>query len=323
MTNKTLIVGGAGFLGNSLAAYFAAQGIPTVVADSQRRLDKYALTQSNVDYIAYDWPDCSFLKAFPDIENVIHLAWSSHPATSMADVVGDASDNIVGTLKLLESLPTNSLNKFVFMSSGGTVYGNCQQERLVETSDTNPISAYGISKLACENYVNMYALRKNFSPVNIRLGNPYGSYQLKGTPVGVVASFLRKVLEGKPIDMYGDGETIRDFIYIDDFTQAMLRIVKSETLSGTYNLGSGTGASISHIIDVIRDSTNKMVTINHLNSRRLDVRSVVLNSDKLQRDIDFKANTSIEHGVKKMLEEISLDSSAMEMPALPWAAQSC
>jgi len=303
MTNKTLIIGGAGFLGNSLAERFACLGIPTIVADSQRRLDKYSIPQSKVEYIHYNWPDGNFLNGFPDVQNVIHLAWSTHPASSMANISADASENIIGTLKLLESIPIDGLKKFIFMSSGGTVYGNCKQSILTEKSATNPISAYGISKLACENYVNLYSQRKKYSAVNIRLGNPYGSYQLKGTPVGVVASFIRKVFEDQAIDMYGNGDTVRDFIYIDDFTQAIAQIVNTDKFSGTFNLGLGLGVSVAGVIDVIRECTQKPIKINHLRSRRLDVRSVVLDSDKLKQELNFKARTSIEQGIQKILQE--------------------
>ena len=321
MTTKTLIIGGAGFLGNSLSKYLADCEIPVSVLDSQLRIDKYAIPQRKVEYLSCDWPSVSGYKNLGAYDNVIHLAWSTNPTSSMKDIPEDASANVIGTLKLLESIPVNGINKFIFMSSGGTVYGNANTDIYLESNLPQPVSAYGISKLSCEKYVELYALRKKFIPINIRLGNPYGSYQLQGTPIGVIANFVSRIFSGVAIDLYGNGEIVRDYVHIDDFLTAMNRILRCKEISGTYNLGSGVGNSLAKIIDSIESITDRSFKINYLRSRRSDVRSVVLNSEKLSNTIGNFNETSIEKGIERIVDSyvdyfVSSHSIPADHPAI-------
>ena len=172
--NKTLIIGGAGFIGTNLTRHLADNGVSTIVADTQRRLDKYAIPVSGVTYVPLEWPQASTHTYFTDVINVVHLYWATNPATSMVDIISDAELNILGTINLLEQVSKHNINKFLFLSSGGTVYGNTTADTIDESHPTSPVSAYGISKLSCEKYVSLYAKMKNFPHLNIRLGNPYG-----------------------------------------------------------------------------------------------------------------------------------------------------
>lgn len=302
MSKTVLIVGGAGFLGNSLVKLLVANGLDVVVADTRKRLDIYAIPQKNVTYVETRWPEVSEIKKLANVSFVVHLAWSSNPSSSMLNVIGDAEENLIGTLNLLESLQNNHLKKFIFLSSGGTVYGNCNTPLIPENNATQPISAYGISKLAAENYVNLYSIRKNFVPLNIRLGNPYGPYQLQGTPTGVIANFVRKILDGESLEIFGDGETIRDYIHIDDVTRCIDQLIKIENVSGTFNLASGLGVSVKQIIDLIEKNTENEIHIDYRESRRSDVRSVVLDIEKLRTSLGFSPLISIEDGIRDMTD---------------------
>jgi len=317
MKNSTLIVGGAGFLGNSLAKHLSDLGEHVFVTDTRRRLDSYAEIDRKIEYIETDWPDITKLANAPEFNNVIHLAWTTSPASSMNNIVDDANTNIIGTLNLLESNIASSLNKFIFMSSGGTVYGNSHEGKLNEDSPTRPISAYGISKLACENYIQLYALRKQFTPIVIRLGNPYGNYQLQGTPTGVIANFVRKIYADETLEIYGNGETIRDYIHIQDTMAFVEKLLLHPTATGIYNLGSGQGMSVKNIIDSIAQFTNKPININHLECRRGDVRSIVLNIDKLQTEVNHGPDISIKTGIASMVAYQSLLSARCSQPRKP------
>jgi len=311
MINTILIVGGAGFLGNSLVKHLTDHNMNVAVADTKRRIEKYAIQLDGVEYVTTDLPDYSSIKKMANVNVAVHLAWSTNPNSSMQDVIGDAKTNLIGTLNLLESLQNHHLEKFIFMSSGGTVYGNCYEPLIPETCSTSPISAYGISKLACENYVNLYSIRKKFTPLNIRLGNPYGCYQLQGTPTGVVANFVRKIFHGDALEIYGDGETTRDYIHIDDVTECIERLISHPTIAGTYNLGSGVGVSVRNIIDIIEKCTNKEIRINYRESRRSDVRSVVLDVSKIRNDLGFSPQISIEDGIREMTDFYQLPEKFM------------
>ena len=307
LKNSTLIIGGAGFLGNSLAKWLSASGQSVIVADTQRRLTLYALQLQNVEYVACEWPNCNFDTLLNEVKNVVHMAWSSNPASSMLDIESDASENILGTVRLLESLC--NIEKFIFMSSGGTVYGNTDDIPVTELSNTNPVSAYGISKLCCEKYVQMYSLRRGYTHINLRLGNPYGAYQLNGTPVGVIANFVRKVLNDEAIVLYGTGDTVRDYLYIDDFLRAMSLLLQSPCASGIYNLGSGVGTSLVEIIDAIEQKLNKKISINRHKERRLDVRNIVLDVSKLENEINCGSAMSVTEGIGMMIEQHSMSET--------------
>jgi len=305
MSNKTLIVGGAGFLGNALSMGLVQEGIAVVIADSRRRLENYAIKQPSAEYIEADWPNLPDLGKLSQIDNVIHLSWSTNPSSSMSDIVDDAENNIIGTLRLLEQCRNIAPQKFIFMSSGGTIYGNNSHPLISEHCATNPISAYGISKLSCENYVKLYSLRQRFKPLIVRLGNPYGSYQLQGTPTGVIANFIRKIDQNQPLEIYGDGETVRDYIHIDDVTACIKKMIHSPAASGLYNLGSGVGISVQKVIELIKSRSNKDVDIIYHESRRNDVRSVVLDIRKLNQELDFNPRTSISEGIDNMIQSIN------------------
>jgi len=311
MKKSTLIVGGAGFLGNSLAKHLSDLDERVFVTDTRRRLDSYAEIYSKVEYIETSWPDISNLDNAPIFDNVIHLAWTTAPASSMNNIMDDASTNIMGTLNLLESRLTNSISKFMFMSSGGTVYGNSYNGKLDEDSPTRPISAYGISKLTCENYIQLYALRKQFTPLIIRLGNPYGNYQLQGTPTGVIANFIRKIYANEILEIYGNGDTVKDYIHIQDVMSYIEKLLVHPEASGIYNLGSGLGMSVKDIIDSIAQFTNKPINITHLQCRRGDVRSVVLDISKLQNEVDHSPDISIKTGIAGMMAYQSLLSTQL------------
>jgi len=182
------------------------------------------------------------------------------------------------------------------------VYGNSSSEKPTEECSTTPISAYGISKLACENYVSLFARQYSFTPLIVRLGNPYGAYQLAGTPVGVIANFVNRVMESKPINIYGSGQTVRDYIHIDDVLTSVELLLKCDDAYGTYNLGSGQGVSIAEIISILDSVTDKKIIKNMLEERRSDVRSIVLNVDKLSQTINYEPRVSIEKGIKDMVD---------------------
>jgi len=312
--DSTLIVGGAGFLGNSLAQSLSVNGYPVIVADSNHRLSNYAIPLPGVEYVTLNWPDISLDSVLKRVRSVVHLAWTGNPASSMRDVESDASDNIIGTVRLLEAAP--GIERFIFMSSGGTVYGNSPDSLVMESSTTNPVSAYGISKLSCEKYVQMYSTRGGFSHINLRLGNPYGSYQLNGTPVGVIANFIRKIFNNEPIDLYGNGEIVRDYLYIDDFANSVMLLLQSPCASGVYNLGSGVGTSLLEIIEAIEHKSSKKIRVVRHEERRSDVRSVVLDVTKLGNEINYKPNITLSLGIEKMIDEHISKCSDLEKRSL-------
>lgn len=301
--DKTLIIGGAGFVGNSLAQYLADNGTSVVVADSQRRIDNYSNEIPNVEYVAIEWPLTSKLSLLSEVDNVVHLAWSSNPSSSMMDIPADATNNILGTLALLEQVCEFGVKRFIFMSSGGTVYGNLSAPSINESYPINPISAYGASKVACESYVSIYANKCAFNYLNIRLGNPYGEYQLRGTPTGAIANFINRASKNEVVTIYGDGNNIRDYIHIDDVSHTLMLLIRGNSMSGTYNLGSGLGYSINDILNKIQIHFTSEIKTEYLPARGSDVKSVILNSSKIQNELPYIPKISIDEGIASICQD--------------------
>lgn len=303
LEGRLLLTGAAGFIGNSLVKNLSNKNLDIVVVDSPRRIEKYACySESEVTLVPYEWPNIPNLRKLGGFDYIAHLAWSTNPASSMMNIRSDAASNILGTINLLEELRNINCSKFVFLSSGGTVYGNCCSGTITEKDVTSPISAYGISKLACEKYVDLYSKLTATASIILRLGNPYGPYQLKGTPVGVISSFIKNIHDKKPIQVFGDGENVRDFIHIDDVTRAVSACWTVKDASGVLNLGSGKGYSINQILSIITDLTAVPFKVEYLPDRRSDVREIVLDVDKAKNILDFECKISLHSGISEMLD---------------------
>lgn len=309
LSGRVLITGGAGFIGSSIVDHLKNFRMDIVVADSRRRLERSEfLSAGNVTVVDCEWPDVPDFDSLGKFDYIIHLAWSTNPASSMGCISEDASTNILGTIGLLENLVKMPKSRLIFFSSGGTVYGNTNGGAITELEPTNPISAYGISKLACEKYINLYSRLKNTSSVILRLGNPYGAYQLKGTPVGAISSFVNKISNNNTIQVYGDGENVRDFIHIDDVCRAVISCMAIKEAEGVYNLGSGVGFSINNLLEIISETLTFPIKVEYLPDRRVDVREVVLDVGKIKSQLNFECLIPLDEGVKQMIVAAGLGS---------------
>jgi len=285
---KILLVGGAGFIGNSLSEVLVHAGHNVFVGDERTRLDKYSIPVERVNYLEFDWQDPVSMPTLPSFDVVIHLAWSSNPLSSMEDIGYDARKNILGTVSLLEAVSGTNISKFIFMSSGGTVYGNLTGDCANEQSPLNPISAYGVSKLACEKYVEVFGAMNRIRVCNLRLGNPYGVYQLQGTPVGVIANFVKNVCNEQEIIVRGSGEAVRDYIHVKDMSAYVEKIVSLDEIEGTYNVGSGTGTSIKKVISTIREIKGSDINVRYIDAAESDVGSIILDCQKIETATQLK-----------------------------------
>ncbi len=310
---NTLITGGGGFIGSALIEAIVNDGKNVIVADTKKRTKRLRRFNSNsqVELIESDKPYSEIVgEILPTIDNAIHLAWSSNPASSMNNIMNDAQNNILGTLRLLEACGNSGISKFIFASSGGTVYGNQKSMPLSESAKTEPLSAYGISKLACEKYVSLYSMRYGFSGINLRITNPYGPYQLKGTAIGVIARFINDIISKNEVSIFGDGSMVRDYLHIDDFTTAVLKILNyGHTKSDTYNLSYGSGTSISEILQMIEMIIGHEVGYNILEERRFDVREVTLDNNKFKKEFNWQPEVALYNGIEMMCSSSGLLTS--------------
>lgn len=275
-----LLVGGAGFIGVATARALAAAGHAVRVADTAVRLQRLvpglAMSAMELDFSRQS-PSPALLS---EVDALIHLGCTSNPAKSMASMEADADANIGPSIRLFERAQQAGVPRIIFASSGGTVYGIPQQVPVSELAATDPISAYGVSKLAIEKYL---ALVPGVIGVSLRVANPYGADQLNGAAVGVIARYLAATQRGESLEVWGDGSVVRDYIAVEDVASAFVAAACTDLIApGVYNIGSGRGTSVSEIIRMVFDATGAKVPVLHHPSRGYDVPAIVLDSGKFR-----------------------------------------
>lgn len=286
---RILVTGGAGFIGAHLVDRLVASGHQVRVLDRVPVDVRPAwLASPQIDYLMGDFSDHSFLDAaLKDVDVVYHLVSTTIPATSNIDPVFDVQSNLVGTLSLLQIALAAEVKKIIFVSSGGTVYGKPKSLPIKETDPTDPICSYGITKLAIEKYLAMFRELHGLDFLVFRLANPFGERQRPGAQ-GVIAAFMQRVSEGKPIEIWGDGSVVRDYIYIRDVIDVLVSGISYDGKSHVFNLGSGLGRSLNEIIDALRAVTGRLVESTYKSGRPLDVPKSVLDISLVKREFGWE-----------------------------------
>ncbi|ODS01224.1 hypothetical protein AUC68_12740 [Methyloceanibacter methanicus] len=233
---------------------------------------------------------------------VIHLASSVVPKTSNDDPACDVSSNLIGTLNLLEASVGAGVTRIVFASSGGTVYGEPTVPIVDESHRTEPISSYGIVKLALEKYIALYGREHDITSVSLRISNLYGEGQRHDTGFGVIASFCHKAVAGETVDIWGDGTVSRDFIHVSDVVDAFVAALDHDGDSLVVNIGSGTSVSINTVLDTIATITGREVPRRYLQGRAFDVRHICLDVGLAARTLGWKPRIDLNEGLRRVLE---------------------
>lgn len=295
---NVLVIGGNGFIGSHLVDGLLRKNYNVRVFDIAH--EKYRKPLQQVDYRISDLQHIPRLNdAMLDIDLVFHLASTTVPSTSGIDIISDIRNNIFPSIQLLDLCVRHKIEKFVFFSSGGAVYGNPEINPIPEDHKLSPVSSYGIIKATLENYIKLYKAQNDLDYLIIRPSNPYGPRQGHFNVQGVISTFLRKVYNEETLTIYGDGKAKKDYIYIEDFVEMALNLI-TKNVSGTFNVGSGIGTSINKIIDTIAIVTQKKTEVIFTESRSYDVQYFILDIQNLNHFIpqNFQL-TTLEDGIKK------------------------
>lgn len=268
---RVLVTGGAGFIGSHLVDALCRDGAYVHVLDdlsTGRRIPENArFTRWNVrEYFT------SLVKQ-ERIEVMIHLAARVSVRTSLEDPLEDASVNVLGGLSALEAAAEAGVRRVILASSGGTVYGEGKGRPSREEDPLEPRSPYGVAKLAMESYATAYERTRGLEVSCLRLANVYGPRQDPEGESGVVARFLARLRDGRPLEVYGDGRQIRDFVFVEDVVRAFLSAIQGPP--GTYNVGTGVGTSLLELIDLLGRPArviHKPAIAGELRANILDVR---------------------------------------------------
>lgn len=291
---KAVILGAAGFIGTTLARTLAAQTFDLICFD--RVISPQWPKASKViigDFAAMPAELLSELNGAV----VFHLIGTTSPSPNTAQTIGEINHDLSASVRYLEATKNRQL-RWVFLSSGGTVYGPTDDRTISEISQTNPICSYGLVKLTIERYFSLYRKLYDTDYVVVRLSNPYGPGQspLKGQ--GLVAALVHKALHGQTAEIWGDGENVRDYIYIADASEGIVAAARAGESGETYNIGTARGLSINQLVEIIGDTLNMPIPVKYSAARAIDVRRNVLDFSKLSSRAGWAPATALPDGIK-------------------------
>jgi len=229
---------------------------------------------------------------------VFHLVSSTLPSTSNDNPEYDAETNLISSLKLFKECISQKIKKVIFLSSGGTVYGIPDEIPVKETYSSNPICSYGIIKKTIEEYLFLFNHLYGLKYATFRLANPYGERQNPKSSQGVIPVFLQKAINNSEITIWGDGEIVRDYIYIKDAVNALSKSLSVDPKSNLFNLSTGKGYSLNEIIALIEKVTSKKLKVNYMEARKIDVPVSVLDNSLVKKTFEWSPETSIEDGIR-------------------------
>lgn len=305
---RCLVTGGVGFIGSHLTEALSELGHKVAVVDnlSTGSLGNLADLQVRDLYPAVYRADVThprLSEIFDDFwpEAVFHLAAQVDVRVSVEQPMVDAKTNILGSVNVLENCIRTGVSKVVFASSGGAVYGEPESLPVAEDHPCRPTSPYGLAKYAVEHYLRIFAETKGLSYAAMRLANVYGPRQEGGEQNGVVTIFTRSMLAGRPVHIFGDGDQLRDYIYVGDVVNAFLMGLEPGA-GGAYNIGTGLGTSVNQVYRELAKATGYGSPPVHTDPRPGEVRDIYLSSGKIETELGWKPRVDFREGVRKTVE---------------------
>lgn len=232
---------------------------------------------------------------------MVHLVCTTRPKSSNDEPIFDVQSNVISTLQLLEEMRELGIKKILFASSGGTVYGPPITTPIDEDHPTNPTTSYGITKLTIEKYLLLHKLLHGLQPIILRVANPYGERQRVEYAQGVVAAFLKRALAGEPIEIWGDGSVVRDYLHIDDVAQAFASALNYQGESCIFNIGSNSGTSLNQLVSILSEKLGRELEVIHQPGRDFDVKSNVLSCELARTALRWEAKISMASGLERTL----------------------
>ena len=241
---------------------------------------------------------------------VIHLIGATTPASANLNMATDLEANVISTLHFLDACRHHNVKRVIFVSSGGTVYGIPNCIPTPESAPLEPITAYGVSKLAIERYLHLHSHLYGLDYVVLRVANPYGPYQTAKKGQGVIAAFISNALRGEPLEIWGDGSVVRDYLHVDDVVNAIQLAMNYSGASGIFNIGSGHGHSISEIASIIERVIGHPVQRSYLAARRIDVPRSVLDVSAAHAILGWRPQTDLQTGIRQTMEWMRRQSAS-------------
>ncbi|MDN3233285.1 NAD-dependent epimerase/dehydratase family protein [Priestia megaterium] len=293
---KAIVTGGAGFIGSHLVEELITKGFEVHIIDSMisgKQENIYPLATLHVEDICSKQAKQIILQEKPNI--VFHLAAQADVSRSINDPQYDADVNIKGTINILEACRDASVDKIIFASTSA-VYGELQKDLITEMDPAVPISYYGLSKLAAESYIRLFSRLYGLSYTILRYGNVYGPRQTPKGEGGVVAVFLDRLNKGTMLNIHGDGEQTRDFIYVKDIVQANIAAI-DKGHQEIIHASTTQRTSVNRLLKELEKIHGSKININHTEGRPGDIKHSCLDSKKAHKLLEWHSQVSIFNGL--------------------------
>jgi len=297
-THRVLVTGGAGFIASHICDALLERGHAVAVIDDLSSGQNNCPSGARLHQL--DIRDPAVASVFEEFRPTVlcHHAAQMDVRKSVADPGFDADVNIVGTLRLLEQCVRSGVERVLFASTGGAIYGEQDFHPAPETHPCRPVSPYGCSKLSIEHYLHYYQVEHGLKTVALRYANVYGPRQNAHGEAGVVAIFCERLLAAKPCTIFGDGRQTRDFVFVDDVVNANMAALERE-LTGAYNVGTGKESNVIQIYEGLARALGVETPPIHDTARPGEQRRSSLDASRLREEADWAPTVSIDQGLER------------------------
>jgi UDP-glucose 4-epimerase len=308
---RVLVTGGAGFIGSHVADRYLSEGCEVTIIDDLSSGSR-ELVPKGADFVQMDVADSALEDVFVEggFDLVNHHAAQIDVRVSVADPMRDARTNVLGLLNLLEGAKEHGVARVVYISSGGVVYGEPEAIPTDEERPLLPLSPYGVTKLAGEQYLHYYARIHGLAYAALRYSNVYGPRQSPHGEAGVVAIFGSRILRGAPITIYGDGKQERDYVYVGDVAEAnwlasTLPLPEPDGLTArAWNIGTAKGTSVNELADRLMAIAGREVERSHAPARPGELYRSVLDASRAATDLGWRPGVTLDEGLANTLEHL-------------------
>ncbi len=291
-----MLSGAAGFLGTAIArcSHPLAHLIGVDVAPTPQEWPG-AWIQGPIEDL------CGDPARFEGVDAIVHAAWTGFPGAAQ-ECHSDLVKNVHATLALFRAAAQRSVPKFVFLSSGGTVYAPTDRLPIDELSPVRPVSIYGAGKVSAEAYLGVLARATGTSLTILRIGNPYGPGQLPWKGQGAIATAIACALTDVPFTIWGDGLSLRDYLYVDDVAKAVWAAITCLGREEIYNVGSGVGHSLVDIIHSVERSLHTKVCVRYTSPRSVDATNICLSVKRIATELGWQPITDLDKGIGRCVQ---------------------
>jgi len=301
-----LVTGGAGFIGHHLVKTIIREKpaklyiIDNLSTGLQSNIEDI-IGLSEVEFINEDIAKPSAVESIQELDYIFHLAAVVSVPKSFEMPFLNHRTNESGFINMLELARKLKVKKLCYASSSA-VYGEQMQMPIQETATLNPQSPYGLSKLLNEQYAKAFQEWEDIESVGFRFFNVFGPGQRADSPYsGVISIFLDRMQKGEPIQIFGDGEQIRDFVFVDDVVQALLLGAQSEITFGLYNVGSGQTTSLNELYDVLKNLTKYSKDPTYQEARKGDIKKSAADINLIKNQLNYNPKFNLKEGLAKLI----------------------